>query len=54
VFALQPREQAYGGRRREADAVAGVEAAPVSKRWQRYETEAVENAVVHATFGASL
>jgi hypothetical protein len=54
VFALQPREQAHGGRRREADAVAGVEAAPVSKRWQRYETEAVENAVVHATFGASL
>jgi hypothetical protein len=54
VFALQPREQAHGGRRREADAVAGVEAVSVSKHWQRGETEALGNAVVRPAFGASL
>ena len=54
AFALQPREQVHGGRRRGADGVAGVEAASVSKHWQQYETEALESAVVRPAFGTSL
>lgn len=37
LFALQPREHAHGGRRREADRVVEIQAAQISKHWQRYE-----------------
>jgi hypothetical protein len=54
LFALQPREHAHGGRRREADGVADVQSSPSGPRWQRYEAEALENAVVRPAFRASL
>ena len=54
LFALQPRDHAHGARRREADSVSGVEAAPVTNRWQHYEAEALEDAVVSPAFDASL
>ena len=38
LFALQPREHAHGARRREADNVSDVQAAPVTNRWQHYDT----------------
>ena len=40
VFALQPRDHAHGGRRREADSVSDVQTHSVSGHWQRYEAEA--------------
>lgn len=54
LFALQPREHAHGGRRREADSVSEVQAAAVGNHWQRYEAEALEDAVVRPAFEASL
>jgi hypothetical protein len=54
LFALQRREHAHGGRRRESDSVADVQTAHAGSRWQRYETEALEAAVVRLSFDASL
>ena len=54
LFALQPRDHAHGGRRREADSASDVQAAPVANHWQRYEAEALEDAVVLPALGASL
>lgn len=54
LFALQPREHVHGGRRREADSVSDVQAAQVTNRRQRYEAEALEDAVVRPAFEASL
>lgn len=53
LFALQPRDHAHGGRRREADSASDVQAAPVASHWQRYEAEALEDAVARPAFGAS-
>ena len=54
LFALESRDHAHGGRRREADSALDVQAAPVANHWQRYEAEALEDAVVRPAFGASL
>jgi hypothetical protein len=54
LFALQPRQHAHGGRRREADNVADVQTGSAGARWQRYEAEALEVAVVRPSFDASL
>lgn len=54
LFALQPREHLHGGRRREADNVSDIQAARVANHWQRYETEALEDAAVRTAFDASL
>lgn len=54
LFALQPREHVHGSRRREADTVSDVQAARVPTHWQRYEAEALEDAVVRPAFDASL
>jgi hypothetical protein len=40
VFALQPRDHAHGGRRREADSVSDVQTHAVPGHWERYEAEA--------------
>jgi hypothetical protein len=53
LFALQPREHAHGGRRREAENVAEMQTATAS-HWQAYEAEALESAVVRPAFQASL
>ena len=49
LFALQPREHAHGGRRRQADSVTDVEAASVSKHCQSYEATALEGARICPT-----
>jgi hypothetical protein len=54
LFALEPREHVHGSRRREADNVADVQAAHIPNRWQRYDAEALEDAVVRPAFDASL
>ena len=54
LFALQPRDHAHGARRREADSVSDMQAAPVANRCQHYEAEALEDAVVGPAFDASL
>ena len=54
LFALEPREHTHGSRRREADNVADVQTGSAGARWQRYEAEALEAAVVRPSFGASL
>lgn len=53
LFALQPREHAHGDRRREADGVSDVQPGPVPNHWQRYEAEALEDAVARPAFRAS-
>lgn len=53
LFALQPREHAHGGRRREADGVSDIQSGPVASHWQQYEAEALEDAVVRPAFRAS-
>lgn len=53
VFALQPREHAHGQRRREADNVSKVQGNPPQVRGHRYDTEALEDALVRPSFGAS-
>ena len=54
LFALQPREHAHGSRRREMDAAADMQTKPSGAGWQRYEAEALEDAVVRPAFRASL
>ena len=53
LFALQPREHAHGSRRREADGVSDIQPGPASSHWQRYEAEALEDAVARPAFRAS-
>lgn len=55
LFALQPREHAHGGRRREAEsAVQVVGATPAGGHWHRFDAEARHDAVVRPVFRASL
>lgn len=53
MFALQPRDHAHGGRRREAENVAAMQAAPVAHHWQSYEAEVRDDAVVRPVYDAS-
>jgi hypothetical protein len=54
LFALQPREHAHGSRRREADSVSELRVASTANHWQRYEAEALAQAVVRPAFDACL
>jgi len=53
VFALQPREHAHGQRRREADNVSEVQGNTPQVRRHRYDTDALEDALVRPAFGAA-
>lgn len=43
VFALQPRDQMHGPRRREANSVSQMENRSVPGPWHRHDTEAVQD-----------